>query len=65
MALSKVPNLAERTYIEYIVRNVGVYEGRERMLMELSGGVPYRRLLVLGFPQLRRIECSIDYTIRE
>ncbi len=65
VALSKVPNLAERTYIEYIVRNVGVYEGRERMLMELSGGVPYRRLMVEVFPQLRRIECSIDYTIRE
>lgn len=63
--LSKVPNLRERTQIEYIVRNVGVYEGRERMLMELGGGAPYRRMMVEVFPQLRRIECSIDYTIRE
>lgn len=64
-AVEETPTLESRERVEYIIRNVGVYEGRERMLMELSGGRPYRWMLSELFPQLRRIECSIDYSIRE
>lgn len=63
--IGNVPGLESRDRIEYIIRNVGVYEGRERMLMELSGGRPYRWMLRELFPRLRRIECSIDYTVRK
>lgn len=64
-ALEGIPDLESRARVEHIIRNVGIYEGRERQLMELSGGRPYRRMLSEIFPQLRRIECSIDYSIRE
>lgn len=63
-AIAEVSDLESRSRVEHIIRNVGIYEGRERQLMDLSGGRPYRRMLSDIFPQLRRIECSIDYTVR-
>lgn len=63
--VERCPDLESRERVIDIIRNVGIYEGRERMLMELSGGRPYRWMLKEIFPQLRRIECSIDYTIRK
>ncbi|MCD8034776.1 MAG: DUF3575 domain-containing protein [Alistipes sp.] len=51
--------------IEHIILNTGIYEGRERKLMELYGGYPYRWMAEEFFPELRRIECNVEYTIRE
>ncbi|MDD2438274.1 MAG: hypothetical protein PHF41_12105, partial [Massilibacteroides sp.] len=39
-----------------IIRTKGVFEGREKQLMDLKGGVPYREMMKKLFPQLRRIE---------
>lgn len=58
-------DLEAREQIEFVIRNIGIYEGRERKLMEIAAGRPYRRMLAEMCPRLRRIECLIYYSIRE
>lgn len=47
-----------------IIRRYGVFDGRERRLMDLQGGIPYKDMLRRFFPRLRRIEVTIRYGIR-
>ena len=47
-----------------IIRNVGIFNGREKQLMELRGGAPYRDMLCHFFPRLRRLEVSVRWNIR-
>lgn len=47
-----------------IIRRYGVFGGRERKLMELQGGRPYKDMLQHFFPRLRRIEVTVRYGIR-
>lgn len=47
-----------------IIRNVGIFDGREKQLMDLRGGVPYRDMLRCFFPRLRRLEVSVRWNIR-
>lgn len=45
-----------------IIENVDIFQGRERMLMEIYGGSPYREMLKEVFPKLRYIEVEVEYT---
>ena len=45
----------------FIIDNYGIFEGRERFLMEFAGGAPYKEMLRDLFPKLRRIEVHIIY----
>ena len=45
----------------FIIDNYGIFEGRERFLMEFAGGAPYKEMLRELFPKLRRIEVHIIY----
>lgn len=47
-----------------IIDGYGIFEGREKRLMELRGGRPYRHMLDSLFPPLRRMVMRIDYTVR-
>lgn len=47
-----------------IIRNVGIFNGREKQLMDLRGGQPYRDMLRRFFPRLRRLEVSVRWNIR-
>lgn len=47
-----------------IIDTYGIFEGRERYLMDLQGRQPYRDMLENLFPKLRRIELSILYNER-
>ena len=47
-----------------LIRRYAVFDGRERRLMELHGGVPYRRMLEKQFPKLRRLQITVDYHVR-
>lgn len=47
-----------------IIQNVGVFNGREKQLMDLRGGQPYRDMLRHFFPRLRRLEVSVRWNIR-
>ena len=48
----------------FIIDNYGIFEGRERYLMDLSEGWPYKEMLNELFPQLRRMEIHILYDER-
>lgn len=52
------------TAVCFIIDNYGIFEGRERYLMDLQGRRPYRDMLEHLFPKLRRIEVSILYEER-
>ena len=43
-----------------IIDHIGLFEGRERELMQLDGGDLYRTLKQTIFPQLRRIELVVE-----
>lgn len=49
-----------------VIDRYGVFSGREKQLMDLQGGVPYRDMLKRLFPKLRRIEIVVEYdSLRE
>lgn len=47
-----------------IINTYGIFENRERHLMDLQGRQPYRDMLENLFPKLRRIELNILYNER-
>jgi hypothetical protein len=49
--------------VEAIIRRYGIFQNRERHLMELDGGFPYRDMLRTLYPQLRRIEINVIYEL--
>ena len=46
-----------------IIRNSEPYDVRDRQLVNLAGGAPYRRILNDLYPLLRRVEYKMDYTV--
>lgn len=48
-----------------IIRTYGVFSGREKKLMDLDGGMPYRDMLHRYFPLLRRIEVKVIHEKEE
>ncbi len=58
-------NIPDKESILYIIRTVPIFEGREVQLMRLDGGTPYRIMLRDMFPQLRRVQYRIEYTVKE
>lgn len=46
-----------------IIRGTDIFDGRERKLMALSAGNPYRSMKAGLFPQLRRSEYELHYTV--
>lgn len=53
----------DKDVILSIIRNTGVFEGREKKLMDLSAGVPYRQMYNTLFPLLRRCEYELHYQV--
>ncbi|MCY6342326.1 MULTISPECIES: hypothetical protein [Bacteroides] len=47
-----------------VISGTGIFEGRERDLMVLRGGVPYREMSARLFPLLRRIGVVVRYDVR-
>lgn len=47
-----------------IIDNYGIFNYREKRMMELQRGEPYRYMMKHLFPPLRRMEMKIDYTVR-
>lgn len=48
-----------------IINQYGIFSGREKQLMDLQGGIPYKDMLRRFFPKLRRIEIVVEYRIRK
>ena len=47
-----------------LISRTGIFEGREKQLMDMYGGNVYRELLQDYFPQLRRIRVTVGYEAR-
>lgn len=47
-----------------IIDGYGIHKGREKVLMDLQGGLPYKEMLREMFPALRRMEMEIEYEVR-
>lgn len=45
-----------------LINNVDVSKGRERMLLALADGNPYKYLVDKVFPSVMRVEYTVDYT---
>lgn len=57
-------HMSYRDDVLYLIDHVGVFEGREKKLMDLKGGVPYKYMLKNFFPALRRVEITVNYDLR-
>lgn len=57
------PHFPSRDAMLHIIRGVDIFQGREKLLMELAGGAPYRQMAKELFPLLRRVEFQIDYEV--
>ncbi|MDR0422305.1 MAG: DUF3868 domain-containing protein [Proteiniphilum sp.] len=57
--------IEERMEALRIIREVDVFSGREKLLMDLAGGRAYRYMLEKLFPRLRRSDYRVEYTIPE
>lgn len=47
-----------------IIENTTIENGREKKIMDLQGGVPYRQMLKDIFPSLRTAVCRVDYNVK-
>lgn len=56
-------SMVDKSRILEIIRNIDIFDGREKKLMELSGGAPYRQMLNELFPKLRRSDYVLHYTV--
>jgi len=61
-SLVKTSDMVLRDAVLDIVNSVDVVKGREKVLMGLSGGIPYKYLSEKVFPQVCRIEYEINYS---
>ncbi|MDR0541877.1 MAG: DUF3868 domain-containing protein [Dysgonamonadaceae bacterium] len=57
--------MPDKEQVLNIIRTVGVFDGREKQLMDLAGGRSYRYMLKNLFPLLRRSYYRIEYTVPE
>jgi tetratricopeptide (TPR) repeat protein len=57
------PKVEYKEQVLRIIRTVNIFDGREKQLMDLAGGRPYRYMLNNIFPLLRRSDYKISYTV--
>lgn len=46
-----------------IIDGTDIFGGREKRLMDLQGGIPYREMVAAFFPLLRRVSVTIHYDV--
>lgn len=64
IAILEQSDLNEKDQILEMIRSTSIEDGREKKIMDLAGGVPYRFMLQNWFPGLRKAVCKIDYDVR-
>lgn len=57
-------DMKHKNRVLYIIDVVPIFSGREKQLMDLAGGNPYRYMLRTLFPPLRRMEMTLKYTVK-
>lgn len=64
IAVANDPAQPMKMQVLSIIDYVDLFAGREKQLMDLGGGTPYKYMLHHLFPQLRRMEMEVKYTVR-
>lgn len=57
-------DIQQKEAILRIINSIEVFDGREKKLMLLNGGNPYRYMLANYFPLLRKVNYTIEYTVK-
>ncbi len=57
------PGMPSKWGVISIIENVGIFNGREKQLMDLAQGVPYKYMYRYFFPRLRRMEITFGYDV--
>jgi len=55
--------IAQKSELLSIIRSSEPFDTRDKQLLSLSGGAPYRQMLSDIYPLLRRVECKVNYTV--
>lgn len=63
-SMVEASGLEKRADVLQVIGSDTLPDVKERMLKALQGGVTYAQLNREIFPQLRRVECRVDYTVR-
>ncbi len=63
-AVDSTSYMPYRAEVLAIIDFVDLFQGREKQLMDLRGGVPYKWMLENLYPPLRRMEMEVAYTVR-
>ena len=63
--LVNASEMPQKEQILRIIESISIFDGRESALMRLNGGTPYRLMLKEMFPDLRRVEYQVDYTVKD
>ncbi len=58
-------DLQDKDQVLSIIRNIPIENGREKALMDLNGGVPYKYLLKNVFPSTRLVVVDVEYNIAD
>jgi tetratricopeptide (TPR) repeat protein len=61
--LVKASSLEDKDKVLDIIATTGIKQGREKAIMNLSGGSTYQTMLKEMFPNLRSNVCHIEYTV--
>lgn len=56
-------DMVEKGRILQIIHSIGIFDGREKQLMLLDNGKPYRYMLDTYFPLLRKADYTVEYTL--
>ncbi|EXZ97721.1 putative immunoreactivesantigen domain protein, partial [Bacteroides fragilis str. S23 R14] len=59
------PHVEAKAEAVRIMQGMDIFSGREKQLMDLAGGRTYRYLMQRHFPELRRSDYRIEYTVPE
>ncbi|MDR0506427.1 MAG: DUF3868 domain-containing protein [Dysgonamonadaceae bacterium] len=63
--VEKDTKITHKNEVLHIIKSVGIFDGREKQLIDLAGGQPYRYMLDILFPFLRRSDYEISYEVPE
>jgi hypothetical protein len=58
-------SLAEKDRVLSLIDQVGIFDGREKLLMELNKGNTFRKMERDYFPLLRRVQLRIEYDLKK
>lgn len=59
--LVRESDMKEKNIILSIINNTDIFDGREKRIMDLDGGKPYREMVRTIFPKLRRCVYTLNY----